>query len=227
MKQPNHLYLIIAIVIASSYCGFGQFDNQKDNGSFDINISPDTPIHNDFKDPRDANNINNTSLDEALSELQKKEAKNKLKDQGITTDVQRREALFKLEKEALNREINDVYAIVDQNLGGFTSQSETITIACRDYQYPDGDEITIYVNNKPVVSNIVLSRQYAKFTLKLEPGLNEIWFKALNQGSSGPNTAGFIIVDDKGQIISSNEWNLATGAKAVLSIAKIGKSTRD
>jgi hypothetical protein len=37
---------------------------------------------------------------------------------------------------------------------------------------------------------------------------------ALNQGDSGPNTAEFVIYDDKGRVVSSKEWNLLTGVKA-------------
>ena len=56
--------------------------------------------------------------------------------------------------------------------------------------------------------------------IPLEVGINEISFVALNQGTSYPNTAGFKVYDDSGNVISSNEWNLATGAKAVILIAK-------
>ena len=37
---------------------------------------------------------------------------------------------------------------------------------------------------------------------------------ALNQGDSGPNTAEFVVYDDKGNVVSSKEWNLLTGVKA-------------
>ena len=43
---------------------------------------------------------------------------------------------------------------------------------------------------------------------------------ALNQGDSGPNTAELRIYDDNDILISSNQWNLATGAKATLIIVK-------
>ena len=50
--------------------------------------------------------------------------------------------------------------------------------------------------------------------------MNKIVIKALNQGTSGPNTAAFKVFNANGSLISSNEWNLATGAKATLVIAK-------
>jgi len=76
------------------------------------------------------------------------------------------------------------------------------------------------INNLPVITNIVLKQQYQSFTLPLEIGINKISFVALNQGTSGPNTAAFKVYNDAGILLSSNEWNLATDAKATLVIAK-------
>jgi len=42
----------------------------------------------------------------------------------------------------------------------------------------------------------------------------------LNQGESGPNTAEFQILDEHGNVISSNQWNLATGVKATIILIK-------
>jgi hypothetical protein len=70
------------------------------------------------------------------------------------------------------------------------------------------------------VSNIILEQQYQSFTIPLEIGINKIAFVALNQGSSGPNTAAFKVYNDAGALLSANEWNLATDAKATLVIAK-------
>jgi hypothetical protein len=65
-----------------------------------------------------------------------------------------------------------------------------------------------------------LQKNYQKFNIPLEVGINKIAFKALNQGTSGPNTAAFKVYNDAGMLLSSNEWNLATGAKATIVIAK-------
>ena len=70
------------------------------------------------------------------------------------------------------------------------------------------------------IYNIVLEQRFQSFQIPLEVGLNTIDFKALNQGTSGPNTAGFKIYDDSGTLISANQWELATGAKATIAIAK-------
>lgn len=120
------------------------------------------------------------------------------------------------------KKINGQYMIpkIDQDLGSFRTSSNSVNIICRDFQYPDGDRVTILVNDIPVVYNILLKQSYQKFNIPLEVGINKIAFEALNQGTSGPNTAAFKVYNDAGMLISSNEWNLATGAKATIVISK-------
>ena len=118
------------------------------------------------------------------------------------------------------KKINASYPVIDQDLGSFRTQSKSVKIICRDFQYPDGDRVTITINDIPVIKNITLRQSYQSFDLPLQVGINKIAFIALNQGTSGPNTAGFKVFDDAGNVISSNEWNLATGAKATVIIAK-------
>ena len=108
----------------------------------------------------------------------------------------------------------------DQDLGTFRTGAQQVKIVCRDYQYVDGDRVAVLVNDEIVVPSIWLTESYYSFYLPLKPGFNKISFKALNQGSSGPNTAAFIVYDDTGNVISSNEWNLLTGVKANLVIVK-------
>jgi hypothetical protein len=120
------------------------------------------------------------------------------------------------------KKINGQYIIpkIDQDLGSFRTTSQSVNIICRDYQYPDGDRVTIFVNNIPVIYNITLQESWQKFNIPLEVGINKIEILALNQGTSGPNTAAFKVFNDAGMLISSNEWNLATDARATLIIAK-------
>ena len=152
---------------------------------------------------------------EKLKEKQKEEA---LNNKGIISKKQISEARFLKEFKKINGQY--IYPVIDQDLGSFRTNSSSINIICRDFQYPDGDRVTIMVNNIPVVSNIVLKQQYQSFILPLEVGINKISFVALNQGTSGPNTAAFKVYNDAGMLLSSNEWNLATDAKATLVIAK-------
>jgi len=56
--------------------------------------------------------------------------------------------------------------------------------------------------------------------VNLQEGFNSIQFVALNQGSSGPNTAELRILSEKGEMLAKKEWNLLTGAKAELIVVK-------
>lgn len=146
----------------------------------------------------------------------KKNAENDLNNKGILTRAKIAEERF---LKSYKR-VNIAYPKIDQDLGSFRISTKSVTIICRDFQYPDGDRVTIFVNDIPVVYNLTLKRNYQKFVLPMSKGINRIVFKALNQGTSGPNTAGFKVFDDKGNLVSANEWNLATGAKATLLIVK-------
>ena len=106
------------------------------------------------------------------------------------------------------------------SLGTINSSTKTVKIECRDHSYIDGDRIRIYLNEKSVSDNIGLKGNYYVVYINLEQGYNRIDFQALNQGSSGPNTAELNVYDDKGNLISAKDWNLATGETATLGIIR-------
>ncbi len=104
----------------------------------------------------------------------------------------------------------------DQFLGEHRVDTKFVNIVCRDHEYPDGDRVRIYINGITVQPNLLLKSSYRRVAVDLEQGKNTIEIEALNQGDSGPNTAEFIVYDDKGKVISSKEWNLLTGVKAII-----------
>ena len=108
----------------------------------------------------------------------------------------------------------------DQDLGDVKTGANFVSIKYRDHEYVDGDLIRIYVNKDIVQSSVYLGGGFSGFTLTLEDGVNEIVFEALNQGSSGPNTAELHVYDDNGTIISAKEWNLLTGNVAIIKVIK-------
>jgi hypothetical protein len=108
----------------------------------------------------------------------------------------------------------------DQYLGDFKSNSKYVTIIYRDHEYPDGDRVKVLLNNYPIMNEILLVSEYRDFNIELTKGFNKIDFQALNQGTSGPNTAEFHVINDKGELIFSNKWNLTTGVKASIVIVK-------
>lgn len=118
-----------------------------------------------------------------------------------------------------DKEVKEEYGR-DQYLGDFKTKAVFVNVVCRDHQYVDGDRIRIFVNDDIVQSDITLDSSFRGFDLVLVPGFNRIEFLALNQGSSGPNTAELHVYDDNGVLISANEWNLLTGNKASFIIIK-------
>ena len=131
----------------------------------------------------------------------------------------------KLNKAIADKPIEDSFKS-DQFLGQFDSKSKYLKIVCRDHEYPDGDRVKILVNDRVVISNILLESASKEYYIELSDGFNKIEFEALNQGSSGPNTAAFRVYDDKGSIVTSNEWNLTTGVKAKIIVVKQEENTQ-
>lgn len=108
----------------------------------------------------------------------------------------------------------------DMYLGDVKSGGKFVGIVCRDHEFVDGDRVKIYLNDKVVDPNILLTGSFKGINLDLEPGFNRIDFEALNVGSSAPNTAQVDVYDDQGKLIYSNKWLLSTGSKATLIITK-------
>lgn len=107
-----------------------------------------------------------------------------------------------------------------QNLGHFITNGSFVEIYCRDHQHVDGDRVRVFVNGKMVHPGIELHAGFTPVLVTLESGFNTIEFEALNQGTSGPNTAAFRLIDDKGAVLENSEWNLLTGARATMIIVK-------
>ncbi|WP_295337140.1 hypothetical protein [Flavobacterium sp.] len=125
----------------------------------------------------------------------------------------------KMNKKSSDGEILERYKS-DSFLGQFKTGTKIISIACRDHEAPDGDVVRIWLNDKVVVDGILLDVDFKEIFLDLNEGINKIEIEAMNQGASGPNTAQFVIFDQKKGMITTNKWNLTTGVKAKLIILK-------
>ncbi len=217
MKLFSNIFYFLFLI---PFTIFSQTDtitdsNRKNLGEKVIIAIPSKEI----KKPMSLEIGNNDGFKKAFENKNKQDAKKKkedLKDKGILSAAKISEERFLKSW----KKINAPFPKIDQDLGSFRTQSKAVRIICRDFQYPDGDRVTITINDIPVIRNITLYSSYQSFDLPLMVGINKIAFIALNQGTSGPNTAGFTVFDDAGNVISSNEWNLATGAKATVIIAK-------
>jgi hypothetical protein len=221
MKQKNKIFTLL-ICILSTTTFVAQLD--KSNGANNEGKIKASVLKNTKKaeTPNSIELVGNKGFEKAYDKeqekLKKKQEEDNLKNKGITSKKQLSEARFLKAFKKINGQY--IYPVINQDLGGFRTNSSSVNIICRDFQYPDGDRVTIMLNNIPVVTNIILKQQYQSFTIPLEIGVNKISFVALNQGTSGPNTAAFKVYDDSGVLLSSNEWNLATNAKATIVIAK-------
>lgn len=126
-------------------------------------------------------------------------------------------------KDKLNKKQDNSEGIIyrkNQNLGNFLTSSLTAKVRYRDAAFVDGDKIRVYLNDKVIEYQVILDTDFQGFEIVLEKGFNKIVFEALNQGSSGPNTAEFQVYDDNGGLISASQWNLGTGFKATIIVTK-------
>jgi len=118
------------------------------------------------------------------------------------------------------KDVSDVKLKTKVELGTLETTGKSIVIECRDHSYVDGDRVSIYVNEELLRANIILQAGYYTINIVLKDGFNRIDIKALNQGSSGPNTAEFRVIDDKGSVLANQEWNILTGYVATLVVVK-------
>jgi hypothetical protein len=221
MMQHFFKTLLIAFLLVC-FSGFSQIDNSKGGSVKGKTIGTFEAPAKEIKKPKSLNFGDDNGFKNANKKLEKKRQEKKaeedLKNKGILTKAKIAEERYLKNFQKINGMYN--YPVIDQDLGSISTDSKSVNIICRDYQYPDGDRVTIYVNGIPVVTNLTLKQRYQSFNIPLEEGVNKIKIVALNQGTSGPNTAAFKIYNDAGMLLSSNEWNLATGAKATLIVAK-------
>lgn len=118
-----------------------------------------------------------------------------------------------------DKEIKEEYR-QDQYLGDLVTGGGYVEVYCRDHEYIDGDKVRVYVNGEIIQNNVSLGAGYYPILIRLNSGFNNIEFEALNQGTSGPNTAELRIFDENGMEVAKKEWNLLTGAKASMVIVK-------
>ena len=196
---------------------------QIDNRNVDLNLDP---VEDDFSDP---SGVELPAISQpTLTDLNPKFEPNAtldISDEEDKVDFSADDGLmdytanivpkaFKKDKEAKEEFARDQYLGDVGTSGGF------VMIKYRDHEFVDGDRIRVFCNGDVVQSDVSLGGAFRGFTLTLEPGLNKITFQALNQGSSGPNTAELHVYNDKGQLISAAEWNLLTGHKAIIDVMK-------
>ena len=213
MKQISNSFLkfdktVITIFLFCFAFGFSQIENSKRKIEFlppssaaikKLNITPINPNYFSIK-KKEESNTSNQRLDKNETFLN-------------PGDIYLKK--LNREKEKAPNNYNK-----GEYLGDVSTGSTYVNILCRDFEYVDGDRVRISVNDSIVIDNLYLNSSFSGFKLPLTKGFNKIDFTALNQGSSGPNTAELRVFDDSNLLISSNQWNLSTGATATFIVVK-------
>lgn len=223
-------YLIFLICFSVFTISNAQIDSRDNSFAIPAEDTEDPKADNkaDFK-PDDKNSINpdEAAENETLEPITKPSVEKKVKEFTMFDKENYKNPAEQFTgklKNALkfeeDRERKNNGSTVNQFLGQFKTTAKIVNIIYRDHQYPDGDMIRVYVNEEIAVNRVTLTNQVNGLNLVLEDGINKIDFYALNQGTSGPNTAEFRILDENGVVISSNQWNLATGVKATIILLK-------
>jgi hypothetical protein len=212
-------FLLFIFLISSS--AFAQFDKLSNETVKFEPIQEAIPDNSRLNIP--ASSVPGLSIDEPKYELQNDRGLGQ--DDPIPLDINTDDGFLTVKTDMTpkaflkDKEASDEYDR-DQALGQLSTKGSFVNIVYRDHQSVDGDRIRVYVNDDIVQSDVSLGASFKGFNLNLVPGRNAIDFQALNQGDSGPNTAELHVYDDKGVLISKNEWNLLTGRKATVLVIK-------
>jgi len=105
----------------------------------------------------------------------------------------------------------------DPGLTDVTVNRSLITVSVWDHSQIDGDRVDVYLNGRLIRHNVLLQRQKTSFNLQIGRGVNTLSIRALNEGSSSPNTASMEIshvIQGKRQ----QQWKLKTGQTGSLRI---------
>ena len=225
MRNKNFYFILLTLLISTSLVA--QIDNNKAIETDAFNFDPEKKS-NEKKIVFDTSNTIEKKGETitrfgSLSDIsdnfpQYSVVPNKNNNKMQNHNIPEKDVLVK--KYWNGKDISDVKLKTKLELGKLETTSESVTIEFRDHIFVDGDRVRLYVNGKVIRSNIILYSGFYSVYIKLEEGFNRIDIEALNQGTSGPNTAQFRVVDDNGNILSNQEWNMKTLYIATMVVIK-------
>ncbi len=83
------------------------------------------------------------------------------------------------------------------NVYQYKTSSRTLRLQFSDFSNPDGDSLTVYVNNRKVYDNVRLTPLQNDLSIPLSStGVDTVKIKILNEGEISPNTSQFNFFDD-------------------------------
>lgn len=221
--MKNVFYLLLLFLVSVKISAQNEFLNKNNsiaplNGGINMNTNanlgntPSVYTPNVFNTPK-ANNAPKATIPEKEIDMKTKQFAN-------PGDVYKERLNQKLTAEGgPNIDMSQFRRNV--NLGEIKTKSEYIRVMYRDGGASvDGDEVKLLVNEKIQYAELFLGYDYKELRINLTAGFNKIDFEALNEGLYAPNTATFRILDDQGNVLGANHWDLATGFKATYMIIK-------
>ena len=126
-------------------------------------------------------------------------------------------------KSKLNKsekEYNPNYVKRDQFFGVFNTKSEYVKVCYRDFGQIDMDVVTLFTPDLVLVTDAILDMECKYIKLRLLKGDNKITLMAMNEGDAPPNTGELQIIDEEGNMITFNQWELGQGYTASVIIHK-------
>ena len=101
----------------------------------------------------------------------------------------------------------------NQYFGDFKTESKYIRLVYRDHLAFDGDRVQILLNDWIIARDILLESEYKSIHMDLKIGFNKVEIIALNQGTSGPNTAEFQVYDDQTNLLAATNGSWQQDSK--------------
>lgn len=220
---PRHLFMSIWMGLVLSFqFGIAQLENNNSSFSFPSNNSDDSNsllMPPPQESPYLKGNFLEKPLDMTDPTLDGKGTKINMEEKEKFLDVGDI-YLSKLKGKGVEAGKDPKKYRTNQYMGDYRMDGNQARIIFRDHEYPDGDRVRILHNDKVIQPNVLLAERFVGLTVELVPGFNKIDFIALNQGTSGPNTAEVRVYDENGNMTANNQWNLATGVRATYILIK-------
>ena len=146
MNQKNRIIICLLFILASTNF-VAQLDKNSsatDKGKIKGVVLKNAKI---LEKPKSIELDGNTGFKSAYNQeqekLKEKQEEDALNNKGIISQKRMSEARFLKAFKKINGQY--IYPVIDQDLGSFRTNSSSVNIICRDFQYPDGDRVTILV----------------------------------------------------------------------------------
>ncbi|WP_421899414.1 hypothetical protein [Maridesulfovibrio sp.] len=104
-----------------------------------------------------------------------------------------------------------------QKMNPVTVSVSPTTMYIWDHGSEDGDKISIFLNGRTVRGSATIGNSKTSVQLMLRQGPNQVLIKALNEGTSSPNTAAIKVMN----VVEGNpeqSYNLLTGKTAAMTV---------